>query len=161
MDTLSDILGAVKEPKETVVQVDITPFLTVKDPNRRVVLKWSAPDVPVLYNRLATIHDIMKQYPTWPVEMAVDVATIAACHHEPPTGNISTGQFYARIAASNLRLWQFLVAEQRVKFPHLTDQDAESLKKSILAQEAQTDQPTPSPVPASDGSTSGPATQQE
>jgi hypothetical protein len=133
-DPLNDILSEIAPVTDERIEVDITPFLVLK-PGETRTLVWANPSVPQAYQIAGDAQELLKRYLQWPPALAVEAATMAACHVAPQMGGLPPGLFYAQIASSkNDRLWHYLVLRLREAFPHLRlDLSGDELKKALAA----------------------------
>lgn len=120
-NTLAGILEAVTESPTGTVQIDISPFLRLPEGEKRL-LEWKNPSVAGVYRIGNDARELIKRYPRWPEQLAIDVATVAACHVAPNPGGTAPGLFYAQIAdGKNDKLWFELMRRMGHEFPHLKE----------------------------------------
>lgn len=117
--TLASMMEEVKTAQNPTATVDVTPFLIVPEGETRL-LEWECPDLSALYRIGGDASELKKRFPHWEEQLAIDVATIAACHVGPRTGGTPPGLFYAHFAnAGNQVLWRELLRRLSQAFPHL------------------------------------------
>lgn len=123
LSDLSKELSSLGSGEESpLVPVDISPFLG--KPAGTIVLQWREPDAAQLYQIGKDAADIKKKHRIhWPIELCIDVATIAMCHVAPATSDKPAAFFYMERAADKSepgkKLWQFLMLSLNEAFPHL------------------------------------------
>lgn len=132
MASLADIAKAVKPEESVTVDVDISAFIGDGKSGKPILLTWRNPDVRRVYAIAGDAGKLMLSFPLLTEQMAIDVATIVACHVAPDSGAIETGQFYAGICQSNPKLWFHLVGELGRAFPHLKGMKDQEFLATII-----------------------------
>lgn len=123
LSDLSRELSTLGSGEESpLVSVDISPF--VGKPAGSVLLQWREPDAAQIYQigkdaaQIKTKHQLH-----WPIELCIDVATVAMCHVAPDTSDKPAALFYMERAADKSdpgkKLWQFLMLSLNDAFPAL------------------------------------------
>lgn len=120
---LSEISGAFGQGElSPLADVDISPF--IGKPAGSVVLQWREPSAAGIYQIGKDAAEIkMKHKLHWPVQLCMDVATLAACHVGPVDPALPPGMFYMARAADESergkKCWQYLLLMLNTHYPHL------------------------------------------
>ena len=128
MNTLDDIVGDIQQDDSTTVEVDITRFC--KSGNKTVLL-WRNPDIRKIYMIAPTATELLKANLTWQSDMAIDVATLAACHVGPVSVEVAPGPFYGALTR-NPQLWVYLLNQMNQNFPHLKGVNQNEFLKDVF-----------------------------
>ena len=119
LTSLKSIMEAIKDTNPDPVTVDITAFLQSSQEGGKTILTWQMPSIPRAYAIADDAAVFMRSNSDWKPQLAYDVATLAACHVAPESGEISVGAFYTMICKTNNDLWVYLMEELRRVFPQL------------------------------------------
>ncbi len=120
--TLHALRGSLRVDAPAPVLVDVSEYFARNNDGTEhaIVLEWKNPSVAEVYHIGNDAAELRRRNPMWPEQLAVDAATLGACHVAPSPGGLPPGAFYAEIANSgNDKLWYFLVQEFARHFPHL------------------------------------------
>lgn len=121
MDILEEVTRVRKDQTTAPTLVDVTRF-TARSEDNPLVFQWVSPSVCQVYRIGSDAAELLKDIELsagWDESLALDVATLAWCHHAPSLGETPKGRFYAAIANSNPEMFFYLITRLQQAFPHL------------------------------------------